>query len=90
LDVEISLNVEVEFLVELSLGWLFWILVNIDEVPLLVDSSVLVVYLNVSVFSINISLDIKYLSVLINHEWRTPSEHLPPSGFDRRSASEVA
>jgi hypothetical protein len=30
-------------------------------------------------FSINITIDIHYLSFLVDQEWRFVSEHLPPS-----------
>jgi hypothetical protein len=39
-NVEVSLNIESELLIELSFSWLTLPLVNVDNVPLLVDSSV--------------------------------------------------
>ena len=48
-NVEISLNIKTELLVELSLSWLLLILVNIDDLPLLVSLSILVFNNNVSV-----------------------------------------
>jgi hypothetical protein len=50
---EFSLNIETEVFVKFSLLWLFWIFIGIDDVPLLVDLSMLVVNNDVSVFSIN-------------------------------------
>jgi len=66
--VERSLNIETEVLVEFTLLWLLWVLVSIDNVPLLVDLSVFVVNNNVSVFSINIALNIKDLAFLVDNE----------------------
>jgi len=65
-NVEISLNIETESLIELTLSWFSLPFINIDDVPLLVDSSVLVIDHDVSVLSINCTLDIKYLSSLID------------------------
>jgi hypothetical protein len=52
-NVEWSFNIETEVFVEFSFLWIFWILISIDDVPLLVDLSMLVVDNDVSVFSIN-------------------------------------
>ena len=69
-----------ELLVEFSLLWLSWIDISIDEVPLLVDSSMLVSDLNVSVFNINVSTDFHNLSLFIDESGVVDvSEHLPPS-----------
>jgi hypothetical protein len=38
-NVKVSLNIESELLIELSLSWLTLPLINVDNVPLLVDSS---------------------------------------------------
>jgi len=65
---ERSLNIETEVLVEFSLLWLLWVLVSIDNVPLLVDLSVFVVNNNVSVFSINIALNIEDLAFFVDNE----------------------
>jgi hypothetical protein len=51
-NVEWSFNIETEVFVEFSFLWIFWILISIDDVPLLVDLSMLVVDNDVSVFSI--------------------------------------
>jgi hypothetical protein len=51
-DVEISLNVKSELLVELTLSWLIFILININYLPSLMDLSVLLLHDNVSVFII--------------------------------------
>jgi hypothetical protein len=49
---EISLNIETEVFVEFSLLWLFWHFISIDDIPLLVDTTVLLVDNNVSVLFI--------------------------------------
>ena len=54
--------------------------INIDEVPLLVDSSMLVDHLDVSVFGINVTIDIHNLSVLIDIEVSLVSEQLIYTG----------
>jgi hypothetical protein len=78
-NVEVSLNVKTELLVKLSFSWFSLPFVNVYDIPLLVESVVLVLDFNVSVFSINISLDMEYLSFLIAHVDTSVSEHLPPS-----------
>jgi len=54
-NVEVSLNIESESIVELSLGWLSLPLINVDNVPLLVDLSVFWMNNDVSVFRVNTS-----------------------------------
>jgi hypothetical protein len=66
--VEWSLNIKTEVLVELTLLWLLWVFVSIDNVPLLVDLSMFVVNNNVSVFSINITLNIEDLTFFVDNE----------------------
>jgi len=78
-NVEVSLNNQTEFLIELSLSGFSLPLVSIDNVPLLVDTVVLVLNFDVSVFSINIALDMHYLSFFIGNIDTFVSEHLPPS-----------
>jgi len=78
-NVEVSLNNQTEFLIELSLSGFSLPLISIDNVPLLVDTVVLVLNFDVSVFSINIALDMHYLSFLIGNIDTFVSEHLPPS-----------
>jgi hypothetical protein len=51
-DVEISLNVKSELLVELTLGWLLLVFIDIDNLPLLTCLSILVLNDDVSVFII--------------------------------------
>ena len=48
-NVEVSFNVETEVFVHLSLGWFSLPFINVDNVPLLVDLSVLLVNNDVSV-----------------------------------------
>jgi hypothetical protein len=64
-NVEISFNIESELLVELTLGWLIWILISIDDLPSLVDFTMLVMHNDVSVFSINATLNIKHFSFFV-------------------------
>jgi hypothetical protein len=54
-NVEISLYIKVELLVELTLGWFLLILVNIDDSPFLVDFTISVLNDNVSVFIVDSS-----------------------------------
>jgi hypothetical protein len=56
-DMEWSFNIETELFVKFSLSWFALPFISIDDVPLLVKSVGLVVYSNVSVFSINVSLN---------------------------------
>jgi hypothetical protein len=56
--VEWSFDIETEFFVELTLSWLSFPLVSVDNVPLLIESSMLFVDHDVSVFSVNVTLDI--------------------------------
>jgi hypothetical protein len=79
---EISLNEETEVFVKFSLNWFSWILVNIDDVPLLVNLSMLVPHNDVSVFSVKTTMDIDDLTLLIDNESILVSPQLPPSWFD--------
>jgi hypothetical protein len=67
-NVEVCIDPKTEIFVQFSLFWLSLPLISVDDVPLLIDLSVLWSGFNVSVFSINISLDMNYLSVLINNK----------------------
>jgi len=78
-DVEVSLNVKSELLVELTLGWLLLIFININDFPSLVDLSILVFNNNVSVLVINSTLDCYNLTSFIGNESILVSEELPPS-----------
>jgi hypothetical protein len=77
--VEISFDIETEFIVEFSFSWFSLPFISIDDVPLLVDISILIGYLNVSVFRIEISLNFDNLSSLVDNESILISEELPPS-----------
>jgi len=79
---EWSLNIKSEFFIELSLGWFTLPLVNVDNIPLLMNLSILVfIGLNMSSFRIGFSLDIQVLVLVINSidvvSVKLP--HLPPS-----------
>jgi len=79
---EWSFDVESEFFIEFSLCWFTLPFVNIDNVPLLMDLSTLVlVGLNMSSFGIGFSLDIQVLVLMINSidVGSVNFPHLPPS-----------
>ena len=83
---EWSFDVKSIFFIELTLGWFSLPLVNINNIPLLMDLTVLgFIALNVSSFRIGSTLNIKVL-VLILFEgsdiFTLNSEQLPPSGVD--------
>jgi len=89
-DVEWSFDIESESLVDFSLDWFSLPFINIHDVPLLVDTLMSVPDNDVSVFSINTTVDIEYLSVFVDNVSTVQSEHLPPSSIDSASDSEVA
>jgi hypothetical protein len=78
---EWSFYVESILFVELTLGWFALPLVNVDNVPLLMDlSSLLLVTLDMSSFGISSSLDVKeFLLIETSDICSFKSEHLPPS-----------
>jgi hypothetical protein len=78
-DVEWSFNIESEFFVEFSLLWLFWIFVNVDDVPLLVKTSILVGNSIVLVFSIKVTLYFNDFTSFISDVGSIILEELPPS-----------
>jgi len=78
-NVEWSFNIETEVFVEFSLLWLFWVLISVDDIPLLVKSFVSAPGQNVSILAILCSLDIKYLSSLIHNIVSLIFPQLPPS-----------
>jgi hypothetical protein len=89
-DMEWSFDIESILFIELSFSWFSLPFISIDDVPLLVDSAMLVVDNDVSVFSIMTSINIKDLSVLIDNESTVNSPHLPPSRGDSAGQSDVA
>jgi len=92
-DMEISLYVESEFFIEFTLGWFSLPLVNVDDIPLLMDSSVLgLITLNVSSFWISGSLNVEiFVHILLegSNVSSFGSEQLPPSWVDWSSCSNV-
>jgi hypothetical protein len=64
-DEECSFNIETESLVEFTLLWITFPLISIDNIELLVDFSMLFPDNDVSVFSINTTLNVKDLSFFI-------------------------
>jgi len=51
---EWSLNVEVEFIVEFSLLWFWFIVLDVHDVPLLVQAIVPIPHVDVLVFSVSV------------------------------------
>jgi hypothetical protein len=89
-NVEWSLDIKVEVFVEFSLSWFLWVFVSIDDIPLLVDSTMSGVHDNVSVFGVNTTWYIHNLVVMpVDEVWWGPSEHLPPSWVDAWCHSEL-
>jgi hypothetical protein len=78
--VEWSFDVEAEFFVELTFTGFTLPLISVNNIELLIDSSVLVEDLNVLVLDISISGDIHDLTFLVSDEGTVNiSEELPPS-----------
>jgi hypothetical protein len=77
--VEISFDIEAELFIEFSLLWLSLPFVNIHDIPLLVDAIVICMDTNISVFSINIALNFKNLTFLVDNRSTLVLEELPPS-----------
>ena len=78
-DVEVSFDVESEFLVVLSLSWFSLPFVSVDDIPLLVDLAVLGSDDDVSVLRVIGSLNFDNLSSFVDNECILVSEELPPS-----------
>jgi hypothetical protein len=78
-NVESSVNIEAELLIELTLGWFFHPFISIDDIELLVDLSMSIPDDDVSVFLIDTSLNIHDLSFIIGNESTSISPELPPS-----------
>jgi hypothetical protein len=78
-NIEISLNIETESLVELSLGWLSLPFINVDDIPLLMNLIIPLANNDVSVFRINTTLNFQNLSFIIDYSRTLVSEELPPS-----------
>jgi hypothetical protein len=86
---EWSFNIETEVFIEFSLLWLFWHFISVDDVELLVESSMLLVdddVLALLVFSLPY---IQNLSTFIDEESIIVLEHLPPSRVDSTGHSHV-
>jgi hypothetical protein len=77
---EVSFDVETESFIEFTFLWLSLPLINIHDIPLLVDLAMSLVDNDVLVLSIYTSLDVKYLIILnVSNESSIKSEQLPPS-----------
>jgi len=74
-NMEVPIDDESELLVELTLGRLLLILINIDDSPSLVYLSISILNNKVSIFSINTSLNCKDLSFFIDNSSIFVSEH---------------
>jgi len=68
-------------LVQVTLFEICWHFISVDDVPCLTNFAVFVVDSDVSVFSINISLDSHDLSFVIDKHIALPSEELEPSSI---------
>jgi hypothetical protein len=77
--IEVSFNIESEISVEFTFDWLIWVLISIDNLPLLVDLSMFVEDLDILVLIIESTSNIHHLSFLIHNELAFQSEELPPS-----------
>jgi len=75
---EVSLNIQTEVLIEISLLE-FLPFINIDDVPLLVDLTMLSMSDDVSVLVIKSTLNIQDLSFLVDNKGTLVPEELPPS-----------
>jgi hypothetical protein len=79
-NVEVSFNIETESLVELTFLWFSLPLINVHDIPLLIDFAVSSEDLDVLVLTINSSLHIQYLFVFdVSNESSINSPKLPPS-----------
>jgi hypothetical protein len=82
-DMEWSLNIESEFFIKFTLGWFSLPLINVNNVPFLMDSSVLgLITLDMSSFGIGSSLNVKvFVHTLLegSNVSTFNSEQLPPS-----------
>jgi hypothetical protein len=79
-NVEISLNVKTELLVELSLSWLLLIVFNINYSPSLMNFIVSSFHHKVSIFIVKTSRNGNDLSFFVGQETIIAiSKHLPPS-----------
>jgi len=76
---EISFNIESELFIELTLLWFTLPFVNVHDVPLLSDLTIFVLDFNISILTINVALNLNYLSSLVGDIDVLVSEHLPPS-----------
>jgi hypothetical protein len=68
-DMEWSFDVESVFFIEFSFSWLSFPFISIDDIPLLVDFTMLVPRNDITAFLITCSFNIKDLSVLIDNNW---------------------
>ena len=75
---EWSVDVKTEIWVK-SCSWLWFGNISIKDLPLLVHSIMSLVHLNISVFSVNATRYIKYLTFLICNVVTLKSEELEPS-----------
>jgi len=66
-NIEVSLNIETESLIELSLSWFALPFIDVNNVPLLVNFIALFIHTNVSVLLINLSLNFENLASLIDN-----------------------
>jgi hypothetical protein len=77
--VEISFDVKSELWIEFSFLWFSLPFINVHDIPLLVDLVVLSINNDVSVFSINVTLNFDNLTLLVDNGSALILEELPPS-----------
>jgi hypothetical protein len=78
-DIEWSFNIKAELLVEFSLNWFSWVFISVDNIPLLIDLTMLSVGNDVGIFIVFSSFNIEDLSFLVDKEWTFIGPKLPPS-----------
>jgi len=79
-NIEWSFNNEAPFWTHFTLLWFRFLFINIHDVPLLIETIVLVPDNDLSVLVIMTTMNIEDLALLVDDISIVVSEHLPPSG----------
>ena len=74
-------NYQSPVLVQVTLFEICWHFIDVDDVPCLTNFTVLVVDSNVSVFRINVSINLHDLSFVVDKHVTLESEKLEPSSI---------
>jgi len=74
-------NYQSPVLVQVTLFEICWHFIDVNDVPCLTNLTVLVVDSNISVFRINISINLHDLSFFVDKHVAFQSEELEPSGI---------